>query len=153
MATRKVPFNKKGISKLPEDKPVLYRIQTEGGKLNYTGIAKRGRVQDRLQEHLGEIPGPAFESISSAAFRTPKLQRNVSSSGMIQSTTGAASRASTAAITTLAKDAAGPGGGGVGQHGTPQLAPADGRPRGDRFRAMDVECPVDFGRGSPFGLE
>ena len=57
MATRKVPFNEKGIGKLPEDKPVLYRIQTKGGKLNYAGIAKRGRIQERLQEHLGEIPG------------------------------------------------------------------------------------------------
>ena len=42
---------------LPNDKPVVYKIQTEGGGNNYTGIAQRGRVQDRIKEHLGEIPG------------------------------------------------------------------------------------------------
>jgi predicted GIY-YIG superfamily endonuclease len=47
-----VDFNKSGIGKLPDDKPVLYRIQTEGGKTNYAGVAKRGRVQERLEEHL-----------------------------------------------------------------------------------------------------
>lgn len=61
MARKTVPFNDKGIDKLPDDKPVLYRILTGGGKNNYTGVAKRGRVQDRLQEHLPDgkepIPG------------------------------------------------------------------------------------------------
>jgi hypothetical protein len=57
MATKKVPFSKSGIADLPKDKPVLYRIETANGKLNYTGIAKRGRAQERLSEHLGEIPG------------------------------------------------------------------------------------------------
>lgn len=52
MATKTVPFNKSGIGKLPDNKPALYRIQTEGGKPNYVGIAKRGRVQERLAEHL-----------------------------------------------------------------------------------------------------
>jgi hypothetical protein len=56
-----VDFNKSGIEKLPDDKPVLYTIETSGGKNNYTGVAKRGRVQERLQEHLpgakGAIPG------------------------------------------------------------------------------------------------
>jgi hypothetical protein len=47
-----VPFNRSGIGKLPEDKPVLYKILTDGGKNNYTGVAKRGRVQERLEEHL-----------------------------------------------------------------------------------------------------
>lgn len=60
MASKKVPFNKKGIEKLPDDKPVLYRIETEGGKTNYAGVAKKGRVQDRLAEHLpgGKDPIP-----------------------------------------------------------------------------------------------
>ncbi len=47
-----VPFNSGGINKLPENKPVVYKIQTPGGKNNYTGIAQRGRVQERLNEHL-----------------------------------------------------------------------------------------------------
>ena len=57
MARKTVRFNKGGVGKLPQHKPVLYRIQTEGSKDNYVGIAKRGRVQARITEHLGEIPG------------------------------------------------------------------------------------------------
>ena len=59
MARKTVPFSKNGASKLPNDKPAVYRIETEGGKTNYVGIAKRGRVQDRILEHLeeGDIPG------------------------------------------------------------------------------------------------
>lgn len=60
MARKTVSFNKTGIAKLPDDKPVVYRIQSEGGKTNYAGIAKRGRVQERLEEHLpgGKDPVP-----------------------------------------------------------------------------------------------
>ena len=59
MGRKTVSFTKKGISKLPKDKPVVYKILTEGGKNNYTGVAKKGRVQERLSEHLEEanIPG------------------------------------------------------------------------------------------------
>ena len=52
MAKKTVPFNQKGIEKLPDNKPVVYKILTEGGKNNYTGVAQRGRVQARLEEHL-----------------------------------------------------------------------------------------------------
>lgn len=59
MARKSAKFTQQGISKLPDDKPAVYKILTEGGKNNYTGIAKRGRVQERVQEHLasGKIPG------------------------------------------------------------------------------------------------
>lgn len=57
MGTKKTKFNEAGIKKLPNNKPVVYKIMTEGGRNNYTGVAQRGRVQDRLNEHLGEIPG------------------------------------------------------------------------------------------------
>ncbi len=50
-------FNKKGVGKLDNDKPVVYRIETEGGKTNYIGSSGRGNIQDRLNDHLGEIPG------------------------------------------------------------------------------------------------
>ena len=42
LASKKVPFSKQGIKNLPNDKPVLYRIETEGGRNNYTGIARKG---------------------------------------------------------------------------------------------------------------
>ena len=61
MARKTVRFNKGGLEKLPEDKPVVYKIVTKGGANNYIGVAKRGRVQDRLSEHLpggpDAIPG------------------------------------------------------------------------------------------------
>jgi len=71
MARKKIRYNKTSIDQLPNDKPVLYRIETEGGNLNYAGIAKKGRIAERIQEHLGEIPGAVvsieqFSSISDA---------------------------------------------------------------------------------------
>ncbi len=69
MPTRAVRFNKTGAGKLQDDKPAVYKIQTEMGKTNYVGIAKRGRLQDRIQEHLdnGKIPGEKvhIEQVSS----------------------------------------------------------------------------------------
>lgn len=64
MARKTVRFNKTGIDKLPNDKPVVYHIKTSGGKTNYVGIAKRGRVQDRLTEHLAgtdRVPGTSVQ--------------------------------------------------------------------------------------------
>ena len=59
MVNKTVKLTKSGVDKLPNDKPVVYRIKTETGKTNYVGIAKRGRVQDRLNEHIDadKIPG------------------------------------------------------------------------------------------------
>lgn len=57
MAKKTVNYKKDQINKLPNDKPVVYKIMTAGGNNNYTGIAKRGRVQDRINEHMNEIPG------------------------------------------------------------------------------------------------
>lgn len=61
MPKKTVKFNTGGISKLPNDKPVVYKILTETGNNSYTGVAKRGRAQERLQEHLpgrkDPIPG------------------------------------------------------------------------------------------------
>lgn len=52
MAKKTVDFNKTGIGKLPNNSPVVYKILTESGGNNYTGIAQRGRVGGRLEEHL-----------------------------------------------------------------------------------------------------
>ena len=59
MAKKTVSYNKSGAEKLPDAKPVIYRILTDSGKTNYVGVAKKGRVQDRVSEHLedGKIPG------------------------------------------------------------------------------------------------
>ncbi len=52
MAKKTVNNNKTSISKLPNDKPAVYKIKTKGGNVNYVGVAKKGRVQERIEEHL-----------------------------------------------------------------------------------------------------
>ena len=65
MGKKTVNFTKSSIDNLPNDKPVVYRIKTVSGTTNYTGVAKRGRVRDRLEEHLrrgkDRIPGAVVE--------------------------------------------------------------------------------------------
>jgi len=81
MAQKTVPFDSKGIEKLPNDKPVVYKIETPGGKNNYTGIAQRGRVRERLEEHLpgakDPVPGSkvVIEQTKSIAEAREKEQR------------------------------------------------------------------------------
>ena len=73
MAKKTVSINKSCISKLPNDKPIVYMIKTKGGNVNYVGVAKRGRVQVRLKEHLeggkDYVPGAKIqiEQVSSIA--------------------------------------------------------------------------------------
>ncbi len=45
-------FNEDGIEGLAKDKPVVYDIQDKNGDTLYVGVAKRGRVEERLKEHL-----------------------------------------------------------------------------------------------------
>ncbi len=84
MAKKTVLFNQKGIEKLPDNKPVTYKILTEAGKNNYTGIAQRGRVQDRLKEHLPGskeyVPGAKvqIEQMGSIADAKAKESRIIS---------------------------------------------------------------------------
>lgn len=84
MPKKTVTFNKTGVAKLPVDKPVVYRIKTDGDKTNYVGIAKRGRAQERIQEHLdeGNIPGAKVqvEQVSSIAEARKKEQAIISRS-------------------------------------------------------------------------
>ena len=68
---KKAKYTKTSVDGLPNDKPVVYRIKTLSGNTNYVGVAKKGRVQERIKEHLGEIPGASvsieqFGSISDA---------------------------------------------------------------------------------------
>ena len=81
MARKTVPFKGDPIKKLPNDKPVVYKILTKAGKNNYTGVAQRGRVQARIGEHLpgatDPIPGSKVrvEQMSSIAEAKQKEQR------------------------------------------------------------------------------
>ena len=84
MAKKTVDFNKSGAAKLPNDKPVVYEIKTAGGKTNYAGVAKKGRAQERIQEHLdaGNIPGAKvqIEQVSSIIEARQKEQNIISRS-------------------------------------------------------------------------
>ena len=51
-------FDTEGIENLAKDKPVVYEIQDKEGDLLYIGVAKRGRVEQRLKEHLPNGPDP-----------------------------------------------------------------------------------------------
>jgi len=57
MGKKTVNFNKAGIDKLRDDKPVFYRIQTRSGNDNYVGVAGKGNVRGRIAVHLDKIPG------------------------------------------------------------------------------------------------
>lgn len=63
MAKKTVKYTKKGATKLSTDKPVVYKIKTASGATNYVGVAKRGRIQVRIQEHLegNIIPGATVQ--------------------------------------------------------------------------------------------
>ena len=56
-------FSEEGIESLAKNKPVVYKIENKSGTNIYTGVAKRGRVEERLKEHLpggkDPIPGGA----------------------------------------------------------------------------------------------
>lgn len=53
-------MDKKDIEKLPNNKPVVYKIENKKDENIYTGVAKRGRVPERIKEHLpgGKDPIP-----------------------------------------------------------------------------------------------
>lgn len=59
--TPKQSFTKQNIKNVPINKAIVYKIESLTGKNLYTGIAGRGRGQERLQEHRDvpkdKIPG------------------------------------------------------------------------------------------------
>ena len=51
-------FDEQGIEGLAKNKPIVYNIEDKKGNTLYTGVAKRGRVEERLKEHLPGGPDP-----------------------------------------------------------------------------------------------
>ncbi len=49
--SRTQKFTKENIAKVPQDKAIIYKIKNSEGENLYTGIAGRGRSQERLVEH------------------------------------------------------------------------------------------------------
>jgi len=64
------PFNETNITKVPKGKPIVYKILDRKGKNIYTGSAKKGRVSQRLEDHLpgarDAFPGSKFFQIKQA---------------------------------------------------------------------------------------
>ena len=104
MAKKTVSNNKTSITKLPNDKPVVYKIKTASGKVNYVGVAKRGRVHERLKEHLSGgkdyVPGAKvqIEQFSSIAVARKK-EASVIASALTQRPSQVKSLAGTGKIT------------------------------------------------------
>ncbi|MFA5386280.1 MAG: hypothetical protein WC297_01210 [Candidatus Paceibacterota bacterium] len=77
--TNAIKFNKTNIKNISEEKPIVYRILSGSGKELYDGVAKRGRTQKRLLEHLNlkkeKIPGAA--KIKIAQFPNIEKAKNV----------------------------------------------------------------------------
>lgn len=55
---KRKPFSKRSIASLPANEPILYNLETATGRSNYIGVAKRGRVRQRLRDHLPGGPDP-----------------------------------------------------------------------------------------------
>lgn len=70
MAKKTVKLNLNGIQSLPDDKPVVYKVLSRRGDNIYTGVAKKGNVQDRLEDHMpghrDAVPGAAKVQITSS---------------------------------------------------------------------------------------
>lgn len=49
--SRTQKFTKANITNVPQDKAIIYKIKNSSGENLYTGIAGRGRSQERLLEH------------------------------------------------------------------------------------------------------
>ena len=62
------------------DKPVVYKIKTKNDTTNYVGVAKKGRIQERIQEHLenGKIPGAKVQIARTGSIReAAKKEANI----------------------------------------------------------------------------
>ena len=81
MGTKTVPLNPDSIEKLPNNRPVVYKIFNRNGENIYTGIAGRGNVRARLADHLrghkDAVPGGTKVQIDQQiAIRSSLLNRS-----------------------------------------------------------------------------
>ena len=78
------PIINKNLEKVPGNKPGVYRIQNSGKNVLYIGKAKGGRLDDRIREHKGEIPGGTRFSYKTTSSKeaAEKLRGVVSEQGL-----------------------------------------------------------------------
>ena len=61
-------INKKNISKVPGNKPGVYRIKDSKGNILYIGKAKGGHLDDRILEHKGRFhKGTQFQYLTTSS--------------------------------------------------------------------------------------
>ena len=75
MATKKFSptkaITKTNLENVPGDKPGVYRIKNAADNILYVGIAKKGRLPDRIYEHKGEFEGGTrFQYITTKSKET-----------------------------------------------------------------------------------
>jgi hypothetical protein len=63
--TKTVKFDSESIGEVPKDKPLVYKLLNKNGDNVYTGVAQRGRAEDRFKEHLpgGSDPIPGVTKV------------------------------------------------------------------------------------------
>lgn len=80
MATKKtVPLTNAGVKKISSNKPGVYDIKGDNGKSEYVGMAQKGRLQDRVKEHLPSsskdpIKGGKTVSVKQAPSKADALE-------------------------------------------------------------------------------
>ena len=55
--TNSQSITKKYIEKVPKNKPGIYRIKNSQNETLYIGMAKGGRLNERIEEHKGKFKG------------------------------------------------------------------------------------------------
>lgn len=81
--TKTSKFDGDGIASLPKDKPVVYKILNEKDENIYTGVAKRGRVEERLREHLPGGPDPIIGGVKVKIQQKPSISEAEKSETLI----------------------------------------------------------------------
>jgi len=70
MTTKKtIPLTKTGVKKIPNNKAGVYDIKNKDGKSEYVGMAKAGRLQDRVKEHLPSSSKDPIKAGKSVAIK------------------------------------------------------------------------------------
>jgi len=70
MATKKtIPLTKSGVKNIPNNKPGVYDIKGSDGKSEYIGMAQKGRLQKRVEEHLPTSPKDPIKSGKSVSIK------------------------------------------------------------------------------------